>query len=133
MIYNEICLPDEGDKHVLAAAIKADASIIVTFNLKDFPNEILSKYGIEAQHPDDFIIKLSNSDLSKLLISFKTTRNRLKNPEINAEEYLTILAKQGLKKLFSFCLKTSIRYEIENKLENLKLIALTVKNLNFLL
>ena len=48
-------LPDPDDRHVLAAAIRCGASVIVTRNLKDFPAETLSKYGIEAQHPDEFI------------------------------------------------------------------------------
>jgi predicted nucleic acid-binding protein len=48
-------LPDANDRHVLAAAIKCNAQIIVTSNLKDFPPESLEPYGIEAMHPDEFI------------------------------------------------------------------------------
>jgi len=51
-------LPDENDRHVLAAAIKGQAEVIVTFNLKDFPSKILSNYDIWAQHPDEFISHL---------------------------------------------------------------------------
>lgn len=48
-------LPDGKDRHVLAAAIRCGASVIVTSNLKDFPAGYLASFGIEAQHPDDFI------------------------------------------------------------------------------
>jgi len=51
-----LALPDAEDRHVLAAAIHCGASVIVTANLRDFPNEILSLHGIEAQHPDAFIL-----------------------------------------------------------------------------
>jgi len=47
-------LPDSGDHHVVAAAIRSKANVIVTFNLKDFPRSIEAEYGIEIQHPDDF-------------------------------------------------------------------------------
>ncbi len=49
-------LPDANDRHVLAAAIRARADVIVTINLRDFPPEALASFGIEAQHPDEFIL-----------------------------------------------------------------------------
>jgi hypothetical protein len=48
-----LVLPDEADRHVLAAAIRSGASLIVTCNLADFPPEALSPFDIEAQHPDE--------------------------------------------------------------------------------
>ncbi len=51
---------DPDDRHVLAAAIKAQAQIIVTYNLKDFPFKILETFEIEAQHPDDFFLNQSS-------------------------------------------------------------------------
>ncbi|WP_319421477.1 PIN domain-containing protein [Pleurocapsa sp. FMAR1] len=47
---NNLGLPDPNDRHVLAAAIKAKAKVIVTNNLKDFPQSELNKYNVEVQH-----------------------------------------------------------------------------------
>ena len=53
-----LSLPDVDDRHVLAAAIMSKAPLIVTFNLSDFPANILSEHNIRAIHPDDFAIML---------------------------------------------------------------------------
>lgn len=49
---------DEKDKHVLAATIRSGASVIVTFNLKDFPTEALTPWNVEAYHPQDYLLTL---------------------------------------------------------------------------
>jgi hypothetical protein len=50
-----VALPEPGDRHVLAAAIKGNCAAVITFNLRHFPASALEKYDIEAQHPDEFI------------------------------------------------------------------------------
>jgi len=57
-----IVLPDADDRHVVAAAIHGGASLIVTFNLKDFPPDRLDPYNLAAQHPDDFIFDPNSGD-----------------------------------------------------------------------
>lgn len=49
---------DEKDRHILAAAVKALCEVIVTYNLKHFPEEALEPFGIVAKHPDEFLIDL---------------------------------------------------------------------------
>lgn len=52
----------EEDRHVLAAAVHANAAIIVTFNLRHFPSHVLRPYGIAAHTPDDFLVGIWESD-----------------------------------------------------------------------
>ena len=89
-------LPDLNDRHVLAAAIKCNAQIIVTINLKDFPSNTLDTYGIEAMHPDEFIEHQFGLSPGEVIAAAKRIRKRLKNPERSAEEYLETLASHGL-------------------------------------
>ena len=51
-------LPDPDDRHVLAAAIRSHAGVIVTYNTHDFPDVKLEPFGIVAQHPDTFLMDL---------------------------------------------------------------------------
>jgi predicted nucleic acid-binding protein len=44
------------DRHVLAAAVRANAEVVVTFNIRDFPEPSLKSYDIDALHPDDFLL-----------------------------------------------------------------------------
>ncbi|MGD9616644.1 MAG: PIN domain-containing protein [Alphaproteobacteria bacterium] len=86
-----IVLPDENDRHVLASAIHARADAIVTFNLKDFPEDILSLLNIEAIHPDDLIEYQHDLDEAAVILAAQTCRRRLKNPPLCVEEYLGTL------------------------------------------
>lgn len=89
-------LPDPDDRHVLAAAIKCNADAIVTFNLKDFPCEILDSYEIEILHPDEFIIYQLDMAPVVCCAAIKQQRLALKNPPMNALELIKILQLQQL-------------------------------------
>jgi predicted nucleic acid-binding protein len=91
-------LPDEKDRHVLAAAIRCKADVIVTFNLKDFPDKELKQYDVEPQHPDEFIHNLFDLDNAAVVSSVKRQRASLKNPPIEVDQFLSTLEKQGLAK-----------------------------------
>lgn len=95
-IINGLELPDPDDRHVLAAAIRCSAQIIVTFNLKDFPQEKLDPYGIEAMHPDEFVDFQLGLKPSLVIRAAKTLRSRLNNPEKTPQEFLETLSSQGL-------------------------------------
>lgn len=44
------------DRHVLAAAVRANAEVVVTFNIRDFPDSAVKPYDVAALHPDDFLL-----------------------------------------------------------------------------
>jgi len=91
-----LTLPDANDRHVLAAAILCAADTIVTFNLKDFPEDALKPYGIQAQHPDEFLTLQLDLAPSVVCAAAKRHRSSLKNPPMNVVEYLASLERQGL-------------------------------------
>lgn len=95
-LINVLKLPDADDRHVLAAAIRSSASVIVTFNLKDFPTEILKEFGIEAQHPDLFLTHLLDLSPQTVCAAIRRLRIGLKNPQVGQERYLEILKAQSL-------------------------------------
>jgi predicted nucleic acid-binding protein len=91
-----LSLPDPDDRHVLAAAVRAGADVIVTYNLRDFPVELLAPFEIEAQHPDDFVLHLLNQASETVCAAVKRQRATLKNPPKSVEEFLDILTQQSL-------------------------------------
>lgn len=91
-----LALPDERDRHVLAAAIHAQAYAIVTTNLADFPGAVLAPFAIEALHPDDFVHRQLKLDGPAVLDAVRRVRGRLANPPVSAEDYVAALEALGL-------------------------------------
>lgn len=91
-----LALPDPDDRHVLAAALRSSASVIVTYNLGDFSATVLSPLGVESLHPDAFFTRLLNLDERAVCTAARRQRQSLKNPPKTVEEYLAILEQQRL-------------------------------------
>ena len=89
-------LPDPNDRHVLAAAIRTKAHVIVTFNLRDFPAEALEPFGLDAQHPDQFIQHLIDLSPGKVCTAVKEQRAALRNPPRSVEELLRTFERNQL-------------------------------------
>lgn len=89
-------LPDKNDRHVLAAAIVGRCDVIVTQNLKHFPNTAIASYEIEAQHPDEFLSNHLNLAPGAFCGAVRKVRARLRNPPYGVDEYLGALTRQGL-------------------------------------
>tara|TARA_X000000368_G_scaffold394896_1_gene361853 strand:+ start:31 stop:570 length:540 start_codon:yes stop_codon:yes gene_type:complete len=96
---SKLYLPDQNDIHVLAAAIESNTNIIVTLNLRDFPNSELVKYGIRSVHPDELLYKeaLGNFDLISNLVS--TILNDFNSKESNKLNEYLLLKKAKLNRL----------------------------------
>ncbi|MCE9531729.1 MAG: PIN domain-containing protein [Planctomycetes bacterium] len=97
-LIKNLSLPDPDDCHVLAAAIRSGAAVIVTFNLSDFPPKTLAHFDIEALHPDDFLVSLIDQDPDLVCEAVKRQRESLHNPPKTAQELLATLESQGLTK-----------------------------------
>lgn len=90
-------LPDPDDRHILAAAIKTNANIIVTNNLKDFPEDYLATYGLTAKSADDFLTDIIDLNPDTAIKAFKDLVLNRRNPDLDEFEVLDILRKQNLK------------------------------------
>jgi len=89
-------LPDPDDQHVVAAAIAAGATRIVTWNLRDFPGNALSGHGLRAQTPDDLLMDLYDSIPEALAASTAKARQNLRRSLTPPVAFLDALSRQGL-------------------------------------
>jgi predicted nucleic acid-binding protein len=94
-LIDRLRLRDPEDRHVLAAASYADVQVLVTAD-KDFTNEDLAPWGIEARHPDDFV--LDQIDLNDRLVwgCVQQIANSRSNPPETVEDVLAQLERSGL-------------------------------------
>jgi predicted nucleic acid-binding protein len=96
-LINHLELPDEDDRHVLAAAIKTNANVIVTNNIKDFPQAYLQSLGLSAKTADDFLTDLIDLNQEQAIAAFKEMVLNKKNPNMDEYEVLDQLRNAGLK------------------------------------
>jgi hypothetical protein len=89
-------LPDPGDRHVLAAAIKAGAQVIVTANLKHFPAAALRQWDIEAKSPDDFVLDQIGIDGRTVAVCVQQIADSRTRPPQDTEDVLSQLERDGL-------------------------------------
>lgn len=89
-------LPDPNDRHVLAAAIEANANVIVTANLRDFPQRSVELYGISSLSPDDFLLGLIEVDYEAVIDVIEEQATALRRPPTTVEGLHQTLAASGL-------------------------------------
>ena len=91
-----ISLPDPGDRHVVAAAVRAGAQAIVTFNTRHFPSDSLAAFDVEAKHPDDFVLESLDLAPGRIAGIIADQAADLRHPPQTANEVLDTLAALGL-------------------------------------
>ena len=89
-------LPDDNDRHVLAAAIRSEAKIIVTNNLRDFPADRLKVYDLIAMNVDDFLMLLLSKEEDTCLVAFHDLVDNERNPKYSNSEILRQFEVVGL-------------------------------------
>jgi predicted nucleic acid-binding protein len=89
-------LPDPDDRHVLAAAIKARAQVIVTHNLKDFPPAALEAWDMEAKSADDFILDQIDLGREAVYSAVQRIADSRQNPPATFTDVLAMLERDGL-------------------------------------
>lgn len=92
-------LPDPNDRHVLAAAIHCRAQHVVTENTKDFPENELRKYEIEALTADEFLTRLFDLDRDATMSILGKMRQDYSNPAYSPSKFLEDSTAKGLPKL----------------------------------
>lgn len=91
-----LVLPDPGDRHVLAAAIRISADMIVTDNIKDFPADVIERFEIEACTADDFLANTIDLFKADAVRAIRRARLQCKNPEIGRGDYQRLMLARGL-------------------------------------
>ena len=89
-------LPDPADRHVLAAAIKVGAQVIVTANLRHFPATDLRQWNVEAKSPDDFVLDQVGIDGRAVAACVQQIADSRTRPPQDTEDVLSQLERDGL-------------------------------------
>ena len=89
-------LPDPDDRHVLAAARQSECDLIVTWNIRHFPADIVDPFGIDVYNPDEFLIMLFETHPQDFLESVRAVLKKLRNPSYSVDTYLEMRLKDGL-------------------------------------
>ena len=89
---------DPKDRHVLAAAVRSDAAVLVTFNMSDFPDSSTAAYDITVVHPDDFLLDQLDLYPGNTLAALRDQAGSYTAPAMSIEDLLGRLASAGVPK-----------------------------------
>jgi hypothetical protein len=95
-LQDAISLPDPDDRHVVAAAIHGGAHGIITANLADFPASALGPLGLEAVHPDDFLLDQFDLSPSTVLQVIREQAAGTRRPPLTRHDLAAALGRAGV-------------------------------------
>ena len=81
---------------MLAAAIRGGAQAIITANAKDFPAAALAPLGLEAVHPDDFLLDQLDLSPPTILQVIREQAALTRRPPLTPRDLATLLGRAGV-------------------------------------
>ncbi len=91
-------LPDPDDRHVLAAAIAGQATVLMTYNRDDFPSRVLGRHGILPRDPDGYLVELAHGgfDMARVVAGVQARAERASGRD---QPIRPLLKRAGLPRL----------------------------------
>jgi len=83
------------DRHVLAAAVRGRADVIVTETTRDFPDASVAPYDIEVAHQDSFLLDQLDLDRSAVRRALDRQVSRYRRESRTVDELLGALDNPG--------------------------------------
>lgn len=87
---------DQKDRHVLAAAVRSNAALLVTFNLSDFPPDSIAPYNVEVANPDVFLMDQLDLQPGQTVGAVREILTEYANPVLTVSDYLHRLRRSGV-------------------------------------
>lgn len=87
---------DPKDRHVLAAGIRANCEVLVTFNLRDFPADSVAAYDIEIVHPNKLLLDQLDLYPGPTVGVLRQLIDDYSSPTLEMEDLLVRLADAGV-------------------------------------
>ena len=92
-----VTLRDPGDVHVVETALAAGAPVILTYNLRDFPDDQLRSLGLVARHPDTLVCEIIEVDQDAVVRVVTQQAAAMRRPPVTTARLLLTLGAHGLR------------------------------------
>lgn len=111
---------DPKDEHVLAATIVSKSRYLLSFNLRDYPEDAYQRFGVTVTHPDDFLSLTANNQSEAFAHTVAQWLAIFVNPQISVKEASVSLAKSGCPKIAGWMQVNASVLESKLRMERLQ-------------